>query len=188
MNKKVVGILAVVILAVIAGYFFLKSDVGENAPLASGTVAGQSGFDPKNVSFEIEGKKVILVNGFAETEYDPGSASKVTTRYFGNDVAGDLNGDGQNDVAFLVTQDGGGTGLFYYAVVALKTSAGYKMTNAFFIGDRIAPQSNYINSSMELHINYAERKADEPMVATPSVGAVKLLKVTPEGRLTGLME
>jgi len=57
------------------------------------------------------------------------------------------------------------------AVVAIKTLDGYKTTNAFFIGDRIAPQSTYIDAAaMELRVNYAERKPDEPIGVGPSVG------------------
>ena len=145
-------------------------------------------FDPKNSSFEIEGKEVTLKNGEAETGVVPGSAAKNITRYFGNEATGDLTGDGRNDIAFLVTSDGGGSGLFYYAVVAIKTATGYKTTNAFLIGDRIAPQSTEINSSaLELHINYAERNPGEPMTTQPSLGAVKLLRVTSSGQLVGLM-
>ncbi|MBI5732663.1 hypothetical protein HY967_01745 [Candidatus Jorgensenbacteria bacterium] len=146
-------------------------------------------FDPKNTAYEIEGRIFTLINGVSEVEAVPGSASKITTRYFGNEATGDLNGDGMTDTAFLITQDGGGSGTFYYAVAVLKTQNGYKTTNAFFIGDRIAPQSTEINvSAMELHVNYAERKPGEPMTVQPSLGAVKLLKVTPEGKLTGLMQ
>jgi len=92
-------------------------------------------------------------------------------------------------MAFIVTQSTGGSGLFYYAVVALNTPTGYKTTNAFFIGDRISPQSTEIHSdSEELHINFAERKAGEPFTTPPSVGAVLLLKVTSSGMLEGLMK
>jgi len=99
-----------------------------------------------------------------------------------------LNGDGLQDVAFLVSQETGGSGIFYYAVVALKTATGYKTTNAFFIGDRIAPQTTEINTSArELYVNFAERKVGEPMTAQPSQGATLYLKVTPAGVLEGLM-
>jgi hypothetical protein len=146
-------------------------------------------FDPKNTTYVIEGQSVTMVNGVSEVPSAPGSASKTITRYFGNEAYGDIDGDDDNDVAFLITQDGGGTGLFYYAVVALRTPTGYKVTNTFLVGDRIAPQSTEIREdSKELHINFAERKKDEPMSAEPSVGAVLLLKVTPDGILEGLMK
>ena len=56
-------------------------------------------------------------------------------------AVGDLNGDGTPDVAFLLTQSPGGSGTFYYAVVALRTATGYTGTNAVLLGDRIAPQT-----------------------------------------------
>ncbi len=146
-------------------------------------------FDGKNTSFVINGEKVTLVNGISEMEAAPGSASKIETRYFGNEIIGDLTGDGMSDTAFLITQSTGGSGLFYYAVVAIKTESGYRNTNAFLIGDRIAPQPMYIpEGTTELHVNFAERKPGEPMTAQPSQGAVTLLKVTPAGVLEGLMK
>ena len=146
-------------------------------------------FDGENSSFVIDGKTIALHNGIYSVPAAPGSASMDTVRYFGNEAAGDLNGDGYPDVAFLVTEDSGGSGLFYYAVVALGSVTGYKTTNAFFVGDRIAPQSTEINASaQELRVNFAERKQGEPMSTPPSVGATLFLKVTPEGVLEGLMK
>jgi len=146
-------------------------------------------FDPKNTTYTIEGQSVTLINGVSEVESAPGSASKTITRYFGNEAYGDADGDDDNDLVFLITQSTGGTGTFYYAAVAYRTPTGYKLTNTFFVGDRIAPQSTEIKEdAREIHINFAERKKGEPMTAVPSVGAVLLLKVTPEGVLEGLMK
>jgi hypothetical protein len=186
MNRtKIAGLIAILIVA-IAGVMFLWSKSAE-APIVPPPARGQSAFDGKNATFTIDGNSVTLVNGVSEVPAAPGSASEIITRYFGNDASGDLNGDGLPDTAFLVTQDGGGSGLFYYVVVALKTADGYKTTNAFFIGDRIAPQSTYIPAnSQELQVNYAERKPGEPMTAQPSVGVTLTLKVTPAGVLERL--
>ena len=41
-----------------------------------------------------------------------GSASKTATSYFENDAIGDLNGDGRMDMAFILTQVGGGSVFF----------------------------------------------------------------------------
>lgn len=169
----------VLVLAVLAIYFVSTRNMDSKGYV----------FDPRNATYEIEGREIILMNGEAKIETAPGSESKITVRYFGNEAEGDLNGDGLKDKAFLITQDGGGSGLFYYAVVALKNSSGYKITNPFFIGDRIAPQSTYIpENSMELQVNYAERRPEEPMTAQPSMGATKLLKVNSDGVLEGLMK
>ena len=82
--------------------------------------------DYKNATYTIEGQPVTLVDGYAEVPAAPGSASKTVTQYFGNEAVGDLNGDGVPDVAFLLTQNGGGSGTFYYVVAALKTAEDIK--------------------------------------------------------------
>jgi hypothetical protein len=175
--KKLLILIAVILIG--AGVYLVLNNNKEE-------VATETVFDGKNSTFSIDGKEVTLVNGISEVSAAPGSASKVTTTYFGNEAYGDLNGDGSLDKVFLVTQNSGGSGTFYYAVVALKTEEGYKTTNSFLIGDRIAPQSTNINNG-EIQINYAMRKKGEPMTAKPTVGAVTLLKVN-NGVLEGLMK
>ncbi len=98
-------------------------------------------------------------------------------KYFGNEATGDLNGDGQSDVAFIITYDGGGSGTFYYAVAALKTGDGYTGTNGVLLGDRIAPQATQIQNGQVI-INYSDRKPTDPMTTPPSVGVSKYLKVS----------
>lgn len=133
--------------------------------------------DYKNTTYTIEGASVQLVHGMSAVEAAPGSATKVTTTYFGNEAKGDLNGDGISDIAFILTQEPGGSGVFYYVVVALQNSDGsYRGTNAVLLGDRIAPQTTEIHDG-ELVVNYAERKAGDPMTTAPSIGVSKYLKV-----------
>lgn len=181
MNKtKIVFICLIVVLAATGIVLFS----GKNAKAPNTPSAGQSqiGFDPMNATYDIDGKAYTLVNGVSEVEVAPGSASKITTRYFGNQSSGDLNGDGMPDLGFLITQDGGGSGTFFYVVAAIKTLTGYKTTSAYLLGDRIAPQTTEI-IGQELVANYAERKPGEPMTAQPSVGVSKYLKVTSDGQL-----
>lgn len=130
----------------------------------------------QNATYGIEGTPVALVNGAAEVEAAPGSAIKVITRYFGNEAFGDLNGDGREDVVFFLTQDGGGSGTFFYVAAALQGENGYQGTNAVFLGDRITPQNTSIEKGMII-VNYAERKPDEPLTAQPSVAVSKYLQV-----------
>lgn len=132
--------------------------------------------DYKNATYVIDGQPITLVDGEYATSSAPGSASQTITKYFGNEVTGDLNGDGMPDIAFLLTQNTGGSGTFYYVVVALATSTGYEGTNAIFLGDRIAPQTTEIHNG-ELVVNYADRKPGDPMTAAPSVGVSKFLTV-----------
>lgn len=147
--------------------------------LSSWLWRGQEGsymLDSKNCTYNIDNQEISLVNGQAEQEITPGSASKLVTRYFGNESYGDFNGDGFSDTAFLVMQNSGGSGTFYYVVAALGSKDKCIGTNAIFIGDRIAPQNTEFKNG-EIIVNYADRKADEPMVALPSVGVSKYFKV-----------
>jgi hypothetical protein len=137
--------------------------------------------DVKNATYTIEGRPVTLTDGLSEVEAAPGSASKVTTRYFGNEASGDLNADGTADVVFILTQDMGGSGTFYYIVAALQTKDGYVGTNAVLLGDRIAPQTTQVQDG-EVITNYAERRPGEPMTARPSLGVSKYLRII-DGKL-----
>ena len=129
-----------------------------------------------NASYNIEGKKYMLKNGVSETEVAPGSSSKIITRYFGNDSVGDVTNDGLADQAFLISQDTGGSGTFYYLVAALKAGTGYTLTNTIFLGDRIAPLPTNIRDG-EVVVNYAERKAGEPLTMPPTIGVTRTFKV-----------
>ena len=132
--------------------------------------------DYKDTPFRIDGTTIQLVNGLSEVEAAPGSAAKITTRYFGNEAFGDLNGDGEQDAAFIVTQTTGGSGTFFYVVAVLSSASGYTGTDAVLLGDRIAPQTTTIENGL-LVVNYADRKPDESFAVSPSVGVTKYFKV-----------
>lgn len=118
--------------------------------------------DFKAATYTIEGKAVQLDGS--------GSAVPNSVSYFGNLAKGDLNGDGIPDLAFLVTMDGGGSGTFYYVVAALQSADNsYVGTNGFLLGDRVSPQTTEIRDG-SIVVNYADREANEPMTAPPSVG------------------
>lgn len=132
--------------------------------------------DLKDATYLIDGEPVTLKDGSSELEMIPSSNSKKITRYFGNDVKGDFNNDGKEDVAFLLTQNDGGSGTFYYLAVALGTDNGYQGTNAILLGDRIAPQTTEVKEG-RIIVNYADRKIDEPMTASPSVGVSRYFQL-----------
>lgn len=135
--------------------------------------------DPQNTTYLIDGEEIVLVNGTAEKELAPGSASKQITRYFGNAVDIDLNSDGLMDSAFLLTQENGGSGTFFFVVAALRTEDGYIGTNGIFLGDRIAPQSTIsdFDDPTQFIVNYAYRAPDDPMSAQPSIGVSRTFKL-----------
>jgi heat shock protein HslJ len=130
--------------------------------------------DYRDATYVINGEMVTLKDGLSETTVVPGSASKVITRYFGNEVKLDLNEDGMEDVVFLLTQETGGSGLFYYVVAALNTGAGYVGSEGLLLGDRIAPQTTEVSRNPShknvVVVNYAIRNPGEPMTTQPSLG------------------
>ena len=165
-NTRSYMLVAVVVLAclVAAGIMFIKESP-QTKP---------STFDPLNATYTIDGTPVVLVNGKASTPAAPGSAEMVTTQIFGEPVYGDLNGDGVNDAAVFIVQSGAGSGAFYYAAAALDVGSSTTGTNAVLLGDRIAPNTIQIAGGITI-VNYAYRKAGEPMSASPSMGVSKYI-------------
>jgi hypothetical protein len=132
------------------------------------------GIDPLNASYTIEGRQVHLSTGHAEVEAAPGSATKIKTSVFGKPVYGDLDGDGDEDAALLFVHDPGGSGTFYYVAVAVNVNGAYRGTNAVLLGDRVAPQDLRVRNGV-IVVNYADRRPEEPLNVTPSVGKSKCL-------------
>ncbi|MFA5934546.1 MAG: META domain-containing protein [Candidatus Paceibacterota bacterium] len=121
-------------------------------------------------TYIINGEKVTLKNGISVKEITPRSASKIITRYFGNEVKGDFDGDGREDTAFILTQETGGSGIFYYVVARLNTINGIIGSQGLFLGDRIAPQTTALGKGKIIIVNYADRKSGESFVIQPSFG------------------
>ena len=121
----------------------------------------------------------MLVHGVSIVATTPGSATTITTRYFGNEVVHDLDGDGRPDTAFILTQTTGGSGIFYYAVAALNTPRGYVGSQGVLLGDRIAPQATTMGTGTVVIFNYADRKPGESFTTPPSVGKSIWLKLDP---------
>lgn len=171
-NKLLVAIGVLVVLVVgIGGYMVLTRPAPVSEPIKNTASAS-----PKDATYSIDGQPVTLVNGKSEVPAAPGSASKITTTYFGNEANGDLNGDSVPDVAFILTQSTGGSGTFYYVAAAIKTTDGYTGTDAVLLGDRIAPQTTEIKDGI-VTANYADRKAGESFAIQPSVGKSLRLKL-----------
>jgi len=132
--------------------------------------------DYKNVTIFVDGVPVTLVDGISEVEMEPGSSIKVVTRFEGCASSGDLTGDDLPDMAYVVSQTSGGSGVFYYLVVAWRTVNGYTGSNALLLGDRIIPYSSYIENGV-LKMNYADRKPGEAFTEPPSVNVTRYFHV-----------
>ena len=165
-------------LAVIprAGVKFIQAGTSR-IPVPDGREAIEtSATDPLQASYRIERQEVRLIDGQAEAEAAPGSATKIRTSVFGQPVFGDLNEDGNEDAALLLLHQPGGSGTFYYVAAALNTNGTFRGTNAVLLGDRIAPQTIEIRDGVVI-ANYADRRPEESMAVPPSVGMSKYLVV-----------
>ena len=179
MKNKIIFIILGLLVVVAIGFSISHYGTSKKISPESVTVT-----DPKNATYTIDGQPVTLVNGISSVPAAPGSATKIVTQYFGNEVTHDFNGDGRPDVAFILTQNTGGSGTFYYVVVALNTASGFVGSQGFLIGDRIVPQTLEMSQDPKtpnvIVVNYADRKPGESFATQPSVGKSKWLLLDPK--------
>lgn len=184
-NMKILVTVSVIIILIVGAFYAFNSYIynEKQAPYVA---------DYKNATYAIDGRVITLSDGFAENDIAPNSATKITTRYFGNELTTDLDGDGIEDIAFILTQETGGSGTFYYAVGAVMTDSGYVGTEGYLLGDRIAPQTTEESQNPRqknvVVFNYADRNPGEPITTSPSVGKSVYLKLVPESMMWAIVE
>lgn len=122
----------------------------------------------QNLTITIDGEKFTLSNGVAENDSAPGSAGKSTVRIVGDPVAADITGTGIPVAALLIRHEPGGSGTFYYAVVAIKDTESYRATNALPLGDRILPQIVEATNGRFVY-RFLDREADQSMADAPTL-------------------
>lgn len=171
MNYKNFVIFIIFILVIGIGIGFI---IAKQLPNEENNIVVQEDFNPMNATYVIENQSITLTNGLSNKEIVPGSSSKIETKKWNEPIIGDLNNDGTDDATFILTQESGGSGIFYYVVVAINDQVDKKIigTNVILLGDRIAPQNMSIENGVIL-VNYADRKKDEPMTTSPSIGISK---------------
>lgn len=177
-TAKLYGILGILVLIAIILYMLLYQ-LGNTAPATVATVLAS----PKNATYTIENQPVTLVDGLSVQPSAPGSATMVTTQYFGNEIMTDLNGDNLSDSIFILVQNTGGSGTFYYVAAALNTPSGYRGSQGLLLGDRVAPinieRSQEPTTPLVFIVNYADRKPGDSFVVAPSIGKSVWLKLDP---------
>ncbi len=184
--KKILAALLVIILILAVGFFWLNNYIYQEKQADVDTSPAW-----KNISYVIDGDSITLGDGYAEEENIHGSDSTKSTRYFGNELFTDLNSDGREDVVFLLTQENGGSGVFFYVVAALNTTDGYRGSDGYLLGDRVAPQTTEVSQNPRhknvVVVNYADRNVGDPMTAQPSVSKSVYLKLDIEYMQWGIV-
>lgn len=168
MKKPLIIIIASILIIILITYFKGENKYDSSVKTTPIKSANLEGY--KNTTYILDGEAIALKNGISETESAPGSAMKTTTTYFGNEVKRDFDEDGREDIAFILSQETGGTGVFFYLVVALNKIDGYKGSEGYFIGDRISPQTTEMGEGNTIIVNYVDRAEGEGFASDPSVG------------------
>ena len=139
---------------------------------AAGVTSSASPPDPPNATFKIERDTVALVNGRAEHEAAPGSATKVTTTLADPRVSGDLDGDGRPDTVVVLVSQPGGSGTLFYVAALLNATGGVTTTPAVLLGDRIKVTSVKLDGRT-IVVEVLDRTASQPLSESPSVASTK---------------
>lgn len=145
----------------------------------------------KNLTYKIEGEEVALVDGKAEEDVAPESATKIITQTTEYMAEGDLQEgiDATLDGAVVLMQYSGGSGTFYYVGATLQQADGtYVVANeVYLLGDRIDVKKIKIEDRV-IYVTYLDRNEEDSMADVPTVEVTKqyttkgnaLMDVTPE--------
>lgn len=121
-----------------------------------------------NETYLVEGEEVTLVEGKAETEIAPDSASKMKTEILGEPVFRYFEDGTVDYAAVILVTDSGGSGTFYYVATPISKEDGdFYISDAIFIGDRIKIESMTTEDG-EIVIDYLEHGENQAMSEEPT--------------------
>ena len=128
-------------------------------------IASAHDIDPRNHSYLVEKEKVTLRDGHARKTI-PGTTAVIISEIIRRPVYADLTADGSKEAVSIVRQHTGGSGTFYYLVVAARD----RLIESYFLGDRIKIVSVKVVEDM-IKVEYLDRTIRQPMATKPSLRA-----------------
>lgn len=156
-------LVSVAVLGVIVGAVAIAGFIRFNFTNGGDVVSDRkSSPEISDLTITIDTQEFDMSDGVAVIPPSQGSATANTLRLIGVPVMGDSDGDGNPDAALLVQHDPGGSGTFYYAVVAINDGGSYRASNALLLGDRIEPRAVEFAGGRFVY-TYAERKPGDAM-------------------------
>ena len=162
-------LVSVTVLGVIVGAVAIAGFIRFNFTSGGDVVSDRkSSPEISDLTITIDTQEFDMSDGVAEIAPSQGSGTANTLRLIGVPVLGDSDGDGNPDAALLVQHDPGGSGTFYYAVVAINDGGSYRASNAVLLGDRIEPRAVEFTDGRFVY-TYAERKPGDAMSERGSV-------------------
>ena len=164
---------SVTILGVLVGAVAIAGFIRFNFTSGGDVVSDRkSSPEISDLTITIDTQEFAMSDGVAVIPPSQGSETANTLRLIGAPVmgdsdvgdsdVGDSDGDGNPDAALLVQHDPGGSGTFYYAVVAINDGGSYRASNALLLGDRIEPRAVEFADGRFVY-TYAERKPGDSM-------------------------
>ena len=154
---------SVTILGVLVGAVAIAGFIRFNFTSGGDVVSDRkSSPEISDLTITIGTQEFAMSDGVAVIPPSQGSATANTLRLIGVPVLGDSDDDGNPDAALLVQHDPGGSGTFYYAVVAINDGGSYRASNALLLGDRIEPRAVEFADGRFVY-TYAERKPGDSM-------------------------
>ncbi len=156
-------LVSVAVLGVIVGAVAVAGFIRFNFTNGGDVVSDRkSSPEISDLTITIDTQEFDMSDGVAVIPPSQGSATANTLRLIGVPVLGDSDGDGNPDAALLVQHDPGGSGTFYYAVVAINDGGSYRASNALLLGDRIEPRAVEFADGRFVY-TYAERRPGDAM-------------------------
>ena len=128
--------------------------------------SAQAPADPANAGYYIDGIVYTLVNGELEQAIeDSTTVNKFKLLDF--KAVGDINKDGTDDVAVVLTNDAGGSGTFYYLAIFTSGSSPV-IENTSYLGDRIVVNDITFTNN-QFQVKYLDRDSEADMASDPTI-------------------
>lgn len=163
--KKILALLLLAVISFTAWHLF-RDDTDPETKVPLDTFIGHP--DPSSATFYFEDGPVKLNGGRAKSEISADSPIEMETLLTDRSAFRDLNGDGKEDAAVILTQTGTGAGIFTYVAAFLSGPVNHRGSNAIFLGDRIDIREISIQGN-KIKVSFMARSADESLAAEPTV-------------------
>ena len=150
---------------------------------ANPTAVPQEAKDVLNAGYQLGATDALQVVQLTNGKYEQGTsggADSVSVAVSDLVAVGDLNADGSNDVAALVSENYGGSGVFVFLAVYANENGKLTFQNSTMVDDR--PQLNALSiGSGEIYLDAVIHGTDDPMCC-PTLRTTRHYRLT-DGQL-----
>lgn len=173
-SKKIIIFLALTLILAIVLVTYL-SEKDKVSDFFDNTKAEAQPFDPKNVTYNLDGKVIKLKDGLFVSNDDVTLAWKETVKYIDVTALGDIDNDGVPDVTFVLLRETSAGEKFNYIATLLNKNGGSISLSPLMVGDRIVLQKLYYENG-NIILNYLERKPGQGFEVEPTIADTIILK------------